>query len=230
MITIQIDEYSVSPKFLRDTAAYLTAIATEEKDARQVEIVFGDGSPSKPKPFEIADKDNERTPAEVIEKAKADTAEAVAAPEAPVVPAPPAPVTAPAAPVAEAPAKNEDTDIHGLTWDKRIHASSKAKLQDGSWRLKRGVEQSLVDQVEAEQKNGRAAEVADTQGVEAPLASGRSFSEVVTLMTGKIQSDPSIGDRIQKALADAGYKPVPQLVTESPEVLSGVYDLVQEVM
>lgn len=41
-------------------------------------------------------------------------------------------------------------DKNGLPWDDRIHASSKAKTQDGSWRTKRGVDAGLLAAVQAE--------------------------------------------------------------------------------
>lgn len=43
-----------------------------------------------------------------------------------------------------------DVDAKGLPWDHRIHASSKAKNADGSWRAKRGVDAALVASVEDE--------------------------------------------------------------------------------
>ena len=43
-----------------------------------------------------------------------------------------------------------ELDKHGLPWDGRIHAESKGKLADGSWRKKRQVDPALVAQVEAE--------------------------------------------------------------------------------
>ena len=45
-----------------------------------------------------------------------------------------------------------NSDVHGLPWDERIHASSRAKTADGSWRQKRGVDTTLVTAVEAELK------------------------------------------------------------------------------
>lgn len=41
-------------------------------------------------------------------------------------------------------------DAKGRSWDERIHASSKAKNADGTWRAKRGVAAELVAEVEAE--------------------------------------------------------------------------------
>jgi hypothetical protein len=48
------------------------------------------------------------------------------------------------------PAGSVELDKNGLPWDARIHAESKAKIADGSWRRKRGVEDTLVAQVEGE--------------------------------------------------------------------------------
>jgi hypothetical protein len=64
------------------------------------------------------------------------------------VPAP-APVYQPA-PHADAHADGIERDIHGLPWDARIHAATKVRLQDGSWRQRRGVDPALVVSVEAE--------------------------------------------------------------------------------
>lgn len=66
-----------------------------------------------------------------------------------------APLTASPAPVG-----NSELDAKGLPWDGRIHASSKAKIADGSWRQKRGVDQDLVKTVEAEMRQVLAAPAA----------------------------------------------------------------------
>lgn len=72
----------------------------------------------------------------------------------PTVPAPPAPTGAQTtnAPLAapSTPASGVDVDKHGLPWDGRIHAGTKRKNADGSWTAKRGVDPTLVAQVEAE--------------------------------------------------------------------------------
>lgn len=68
-------------------------------------------------------------------------------------PAPTAPTTTTPGPVslaAGAAPAGVELDKHGLPWDNRIHAESKAKIADGSWRKKRGVDPALVAQVEAE--------------------------------------------------------------------------------
>lgn len=48
-------------------------------------------------------------------------------------------------------ATSVDLDSEGLPWDVRIHSSSKEKIvKDKTWKLKRGVDKLLVDDVKAE--------------------------------------------------------------------------------
>ena len=68
-----------------------------------------------------------------------------------------APAT-PAAPPTASPAATVDSK--GMPWDGRIHASSKAQVADGSWRMKRGVDYALVKQVESELRAAQAAPAA----------------------------------------------------------------------
>ena len=70
---------------------------------------------------------------------------------APVPPAPtPANVAPTAAPPTVSPAGGVELDSKGLPWDSRIHAESKGKIADGTWRKKRNLDPALVAQVEAE--------------------------------------------------------------------------------
>jgi hypothetical protein len=48
------------------------------------------------------------------------------------------------------PAPTNGVDSAGNPWDERIHASSRATVADGTWRMKRGVSDELVAQVRAE--------------------------------------------------------------------------------
>lgn len=49
-------------------------------------------------------------------------------------------------------------DRTGLPWDERIHAKTKVKIADGTWRKRRGVDSSVVTVVEAELRDGRKFE------------------------------------------------------------------------
>ena len=47
-------------------------------------------------------------------------------------------------------------DSSGIMWDARIHASTRTRISDGTWKMKRGVEPELVAQVMAELKGAPA--------------------------------------------------------------------------
>lgn len=61
-------------------------------------------------------------------------------------------------------------DKSGCPWDARIHASSKAFIADGTWRLKRGVDPALVESVKAELSQGEEPVVETVQPIAAPVA------------------------------------------------------------
>ncbi len=44
----------------------------------------------------------------------------------------------------------DDLDVRGLPYDARIHSAGKSKNQDGTWRYRRGVDPTLIEQVEKE--------------------------------------------------------------------------------
>lgn len=50
-----------------------------------------------------------------------------------------------------------DLDSKGMPWDGRIHAATRAKVADGTWRMKRGIDQAMVDLVRAEHAKAAAA-------------------------------------------------------------------------
>ena len=83
-----------------------------------------------------------------------------------VVPPPPPPA---AVDPREVPARaTTEVDKSGLPWDGRIHASTKAKNADGSWRYKRGLDAAALAQVESELKALMAIPAAGPQLVPAP--------------------------------------------------------------
>lgn len=69
-------------------------------------------------------------------------------PPAPPVPSQDVVTGSAAAPTPHAP--GVDRDSAGLPWDERIHASTKSKIADGTWKSKRGVDAALVVAVESE--------------------------------------------------------------------------------
>lgn len=91
------------------------------------------------------------------ETGKEDTTPPAAPASPPPPPAPPAAGTAPPAP--QETTDGPELDAEGLPWDSRIHASTRTRNKDETWRLLRGVDQGLVDQVKAELKAAMSAPV-----------------------------------------------------------------------
>lgn len=92
---------------------------------------------------------------------------------APVPPAPTAPATGAPAASAAAPttlASSVELDSKGLPWDERIHAGTKTKIKSGEWKAKKGVDDALVSQVEAELRARLAATPAAAAVPPAPAA------------------------------------------------------------
>lgn len=46
-----------------------------------------------------------------------------------------------------------DLDSEGIPWDLRIHSSSREKVANGSWRVKRGVDKDLLAKIKAEYRS-----------------------------------------------------------------------------
>ena len=68
-------------------------------------------------------------------------------------------------------------DSNGMPWDERIHASSKNKLKNGTWRYKKGLEDIDVVKIEAELRSKYPAPSADV--VAAGASSAAAVQEVV---------------------------------------------------
>ena len=66
-----------------------------------------------------------------------------------------APASLPTAPIevpvfTQAPLASVELDSKGMPWDARIHAATKAKIGDGTWRYKRGTPDTVIAPIEAE--------------------------------------------------------------------------------
>lgn len=99
--------------------------------------------------------------------APAPAAAAVPPVAADIPPPPPAPAVPPVpTPASEALIQQEaaraaqpagELDVNGIPWDERIHAGTKVKNGDGSWRNKRGADPALIASVTAELKAAQPA-------------------------------------------------------------------------
>lgn len=138
--------------------------------------------------------------------------EEVCSPHATVLDAPPAPPVTAAirvgAPLTDrtawqpAPASAE-LDSADLPWDKRIHASTRAKVADGTWRYMRGVDKALVEQVEAELRAVQAIPVPTAREAElsafadAEEEAMRSNAEEAAARAATPERDPNTVDTFE---------------------------------
>lgn len=143
-------------------------------------VLVGDGSGEALPPF---DATAERTagplapPAAPSPAAVEASASVPAAAPASIPPPPPAASAVPSpSPAAATPAPAAAVDAKGLPWDERIHASSRAKIADGSWRMKRGVQSHVIETVEAELRAqmGFVGQSGSTVAFDAAPANGAS--------------------------------------------------------
>jgi len=85
----------------------------------------------------------------------------------------------------DAATRPDDEDVNGIKWDKRIHASSKAKMKDGTWRKRRGVDSAKVKEVEGEQN--KVEEVAIPQ---VPLVAPAPLPDKIDASPTAVMSPP----------------------------------------
>lgn len=143
MIKLEIGQYDTIA--MKHLGAALVAIAAEA----------GCESPAKDMPH--CPVYVEPTEEQIQEKLAAYSAANV-----PQTPPPPASAALPPAPPAELPplpvpgAGAGVLDSDGIPWDNRIHAGSKTQCKDGTWKLRPGVDKTVVDQVRAELKGVQA--------------------------------------------------------------------------
>lgn len=153
------------------------------------------------------------------------------------------PVPSPPATVSAAVVNNEpvtgNLDKAGLPWDERIHASSRARTADGSWRRKRGIDDGSVAQVESELKalmalpGGGAvpappATVAAIPAPPVPAAVVEDRQAYVTLLSvasAAINAKTLTNDQLSAAVVAVGVPSLPLLANRLdlvPQVMAAV--------
>ena len=81
-------------------------------------------------------------------------------------------------------------DSSGIMWDARIHASTRTKVQDGTWKMKRGVEPELMAQVLAELKGQTKVEAFAAQVDPSTLGFGATVPTPPTASTVPVPPVP----------------------------------------
>lgn len=140
-----------------------------------------------------------------------------------------------------APAAFTVTDKRGMAWDGRIHSSSKAMNQDGTWRNRRGVDSSLLTQVEAALRGTPAFVVPPAPPVApafvippappalpappAPPAppTGLTFQQFMHQITPHLVSGKLQQSQLAECVARNGLDNLPRLITR-PELMQPMLD------
>lgn len=127
-----------------------------------------------------------------------------------------------------------ELDVNGLPWDARIHAGTKAKNADGSWRYMRGVDkENLVPEVEAELKQAlaanQAAGEAEPQQPSAPPPPPQATQQAApppptTTSDLKPVEELTLADAVAEV---AGYKTKQLLTDKQADELAQVHGLNQ---
>lgn len=111
-------------------------------------------------------------------------------------------------------------DKNGLPWDERIHAGSRTKNADGSWRIKRGADAALVTSVEAELKAlmsipAPAATIPPPPTTTTPTAPAggdrNAFVALLKRATDLIHANKITQEELAAAVVSAGVASLPLL-------------------
>lgn len=127
-------------------------------------------------------------------------------------------------------------DADGLTWDARIHSSSRELNKDGTWRKRRGVNTDLVTQVEAELRGEVPApkppvdhsHEGETPVFTATIPTDITFPELLDGVTKAMVAGQLNQARINEALKSIGIEAVSHLIARTDlipafrEALGGV--------
>ena len=101
--------------------------------------------------------------------------------------------------------KGPELDSRDMPWDARIHAGTKTKISDGSWKKKKGVDKDVVEQVEAELINLMSIPSATTEPepvVIPPPAAAEPEPEPVVIAPPVAEADGMSFAKFLKACAD----------------------------
>lgn len=161
-INIEFNTDDITPPELDALAALIAVLAGRHPGGKSLMEVAGLGTDAdRPKAEAQPVRVVAPPPPRLSEAEGAQQNETDGAAEAALVPsAAEGLLAAEAARVAAAqPPEGVEVDKDGIPWDARIHASTKTKLKDGSWKLARGVATELVAEITAQLKAVMAAPV-----------------------------------------------------------------------
>jgi hypothetical protein len=110
------------------------------------------------------------------------------------------------------PTPQVELDIHGMPWDIRIHARTKTKMKDGSWKKLRGVGPATVKTVEAQLTNVQNIPAPPPSALPA-TESAPGFTDLMTLVTKAITEGRLRRDQVTEVLKPFGVPSLPLVST-----------------
>ena len=248
MIKIEItDPHLMDTKAVHDLCVYLmnskgvAVIPVNQERPKDCEIV-----PEAPK-LDIDNTDKE------LNESEAMTVEVK--PEQPAYTIPPAPVSADvfnpfavnpsltASVVDEEETENSDDndpnkeDSRGFKWDSRIHARTKSKNVDGTWRYQRGMQQEKINKIEAEATQIKLTPPAvfvppapPAPPIAAPsTVSNDDFPALMSLITGAISLKKLKRDDVNAILQGFGIPSLP-VAASRPDLIPKIIQAINEVL
>lgn len=146
------------------------------------------------------------------------------------LPPPPPPAPAPVAVSGAAPTTSAvQTDSTGLPWDGRIHASTKTMTAKNVWTRRRGVDDSVVAQVEAQLRAAMAVQAPAAAAVPPPPGeSAPTFPTLMAFITERIGDGRLTQAMVTAAVNKVGLESL-NLVMARVDLIPGVLAELQKV-
>ncbi len=123
-----------------------------------------------------------------------------------------------------------ELDSKGLPWDSRIHARTKTKNKDGSWKGLRGVGPKMLDKVEDELKTIQEIPVIPSIPLP-PEAPPKDFAAFMTLVTTNITNKKIEKVDVNKVLSHFKIPSIPVVATRPdliPAIIMALEELINE--
>ena len=133
-------------------------------------------------------------------------------------------------PVIPVPPQSVELDCHGLPWDRRIHARTRTKNKDGSWKRLRGLSNTIVDKIESQLKSVQDLPPVPVLPSEEQIAAP-GFADMMSLITGAISKKTLERHDIMKVLDRHGIPSIPIAATRPdliPAIILELKELINE--
>lgn len=114
------------------------------------------------------------------------------------------------------PAISSDRDKRGVPWDARVHSSNREMTVKGSWRKRRGVEDSELERVEAELLRGSAGNVSAPVPVQPPATIPQQYPAAPVAPPVPVGNAPAVSPAPVAPTIPSAIPQVPSIATTVP--------------